>query len=259
MKAPAGRIPFGDLSGKQAVITGASSGIGRAIARELAQAGSHVLVHYARSRAAAEQVAEEIHSAGGSAETIGFDFCRGEFDAFANQVWSKMGKVDIWVNNAGADLLTGEDADLSFAEKLDRLWKVDVTGTIQLCRAASERMIQTGSGVILNIGWDQADRGMEGESAQLFSAAKNAIMGFTRSLAVSVAPAVRVNCIAPGWIRTAWGETASAAWQDRVLRETPLQRWGSPQDIAWLARFLVSDEAGYLTGQVINANGGAVR
>jgi 3-oxoacyl-[acyl-carrier protein] reductase len=84
-------------------------------------------------------------------------------------------------------------------------------------------------------------------------------MGFTRSLAVSLAPAVRVNCIAPGWIRTAWGESASAAWQERVIREIPLRRWGAPEDVARLARFLVSRDASFLTGQVINVNGGAVR
>ncbi len=100
---------------------------------------------------------------------------------------------------------------------------------------------------------------MEGDSAELFSVAKNAVMGFTRSLAVSLAPTVRVNCIAPGWIRTAWGDNTSQEWHDRVLRETPLQRWGTPADIASLARFLLSDAASYLTGQVLNANGGAIR
>ena len=120
-------------------------------------------------------------------------------------------------------------------------------------------MKTAGQGTLLNIGWDQADRGMEGDSAELFSTAKNAVMGFTRSLAVSLAPEVRVNCIAPGWIQTAWGEQASEAWQERVLRETPLGRWGQPEDIARLARFLVSEDASYITGQVINANGGAVR
>jgi 3-oxoacyl-[acyl-carrier protein] reductase len=84
-------------------------------------------------------------------------------------------------------------------------------------------------------------------------------MAFTRSLSLSLASEVRVNCIAPGWIRTAWGEQAGEIWQDRVLRETPLRRWGTPQDIARLARFLVSDDASYLTGQIVNANGGAVR
>jgi 3-oxoacyl-[acyl-carrier protein] reductase len=120
-------------------------------------------------------------------------------------------------------------------------------------------MREAGRGVILTIGWDQSDRGMEGDSGELFAAAKNAVMGFSRSLALSLAPAVRVNCIAPGWIRTAWGETASDYWQQRVLRETPLQRWGEPRDIACMARFLLSDEAGWITGQVLNVNGGAVR
>ena len=100
---------------------------------------------------------------------------------------------------------------------------------------------------------------MEGDSGELFATAKNAIMGFSRSLAVSLAPHVRVNCIAPGWIRTAWGENAGDYWQQRVLNETPLRRWGEPQDIASMARFLLSDDAAYVTGQVINVNGGAVR
>ena len=84
-------------------------------------------------------------------------------------------------------------------------------------------------------------------------------MGFTRSLSVSRAPQVRVNCIAPGWIRTAWGETAGEYWQQRVMSETPLKRWGEPQDIANMARYLLSHEASYITGQVWNVNGGAVR
>jgi 3-oxoacyl-[acyl-carrier protein] reductase len=100
---------------------------------------------------------------------------------------------------------------------------------------------------------------MEGNSGELFAASKNAIMGFSRSLALSLAPKVRVNCIAPGWIKTAWGETASQSWQQRVLNETPLKRWGFPEDIAKLARFLCSSDASFITGQVINVNGGAVR
>ena len=84
-------------------------------------------------------------------------------------------------------------------------------------------------------------------------------MSFTRSLALSLAPTVRVNCIAAGWIRTGWGDTAGEDWQQRVLRETPLGRWGEPIDVAHLARFLLSDESSYLTGQVIYANGGAER
>jgi NAD(P)-dependent dehydrogenase (short-subunit alcohol dehydrogenase family) len=109
------------------------------------------------------------------------------------------------------------------------------------------------------MGWDQADTGMEGDSGQLFAATKGAVMAFTRSLALSLAPEVRVNCLAPGWIRTSWGEKASAVWQERVRRETPLGVWGEPQDIAAVARWLVSPAARYVTGQTIRINGGAVR
>jgi 3-oxoacyl-[acyl-carrier protein] reductase len=109
------------------------------------------------------------------------------------------------------------------------------------------------------MGWDQAEAGMEGDSGELFAAVKGAVMAFTRSLALSLAPEVRVNCLAPGWIRTAWGVGASEVWQERVRRETPLGRWGEPEDVAATARWLVSPAAAYLTGQVIRINGGAVR
>lgn len=251
---------FASLSGRRAVVTGASTGIGRAIARALAAAGADVVVHYARSSAAAEQVADEVRALGRSSHVLSCDFRdAAALQAFVHDTWAWQGRIDLWVNNAGVDLLTGPGARLSYSQKLAALWEVDVRATVELAKLAGLRMKQDGGGAILNIGWDQADRGMEGDSGELFAAAKNAIMGFTRSLAVSLAPEVRVNCIAPGWIRTAWGEQAGEVWQARVLRETPLQRWGRPEDIADLARFLLSDNAAYLTGQVINANGGAVR
>ena len=143
-------------------------------------------------------------------------------------------------------------------ESFEQTMAVNTLAPLLLTQAALPALKQT-QGCILNIGWDQADRGMEGDSGELFATAKNAVMGFTRSLAVSLAPQVRVNCIAPGWIRTAWGEQAGDQWQQRVITETPLRCWGTPEDIAKLARFLLSDEASYITGQVINANGGAVR
>jgi 3-oxoacyl-[acyl-carrier protein] reductase len=120
-------------------------------------------------------------------------------------------------------------------------------------------MVAQGSGSIVTMGWDQAESGMEGDSGELFAATKGAILSFTRSLAVSLAPEVRVNSLAPGWIKTAWGQNASRAWQDRVIAETPLARWGTPEDIAAVACFLVSDSAAYLTGQVIRVNGGSIR
>jgi NAD(P)-dependent dehydrogenase (short-subunit alcohol dehydrogenase family) len=100
---------------------------------------------------------------------------------------------------------------------------------------------------------------MEGDSGQMFGATKAAVMAFSKSLAVSLAPQVRVNCLAPGWIRTAWGEGASAQWQERVQRETPLRRWGTPADVAAAARWLVSPSAAFITGQVVRINGGVVR
>ena len=252
---------FGSLENQIAVVTGSSSGIGRAMALEFAAAGADVVLHCRRSIEACREVADEVQSLGRQAEIVQGDI-RDDAAALAKLVeeaWSCFGRVDVWVNNAGVDLLTGDQAKLDFADKLAQLLDGDVRSTLLLSKEVGQRMVEAGSGCILNIGWDQSDRGMEGDSGELFSASKNAIMGFTRSLAVSLAPQVRVNCIAPGWIRTAWGEVASDVWQDRVLRETPLARWGTPQDIAKLARFLSSPDASYMTGQVINCNGGAVR
>lgn len=260
---PESRTPpnlFGKSPGSRAVVTGSSSGIGRAIALELAAAGADLILHARQSRDALEAVAEEIRGLGRQAHCELADFSDpAECERFSTVIWDKFPEIDVWVNNAGADLLTGEGRQLDYAAKLRRLLDVDVISTLLLSRSAGRRMQALGRGALLNIGWDQADRGMEGDSGELFAASKNAIMGFTRSLAVSLAPQVRVNCIAPGWIRTAWGETASDAWQQRVLKETPLQRWGTPEDIAQAARFLVSPQASFITGQIINVNGGAVR
>ncbi|MEX0728083.1 MAG: SDR family oxidoreductase [Planctomycetaceae bacterium] len=257
---------FAELTGKKAVVTGASSGIGRAIARELARAGASVVIHYGHNHDGANHLIAEISSHGGVATLLQADFSEPDAcEKLMNHAWYDQSQVDIWVNNAGADVLTGAATEWNYAEKLQALWEIDVRSTVTLSRLVGERMknrddVESGpKGVIINLGWDQADRGMAGESGELFATAKNAVMGFSRSLAVSLAPEVRVNCIAPGWIRTAWGEQAGPAWQERVLQETPLKRWGNPEDVAHLVRFLVSNEASYLTGQVIYANGGAVR
>ncbi|MGQ0633612.1 MAG: SDR family NAD(P)-dependent oxidoreductase [Planctomycetaceae bacterium] len=251
---------FANLTGLTAVVTGSSTGIGRAIALELARGGADLVIHCRRETADAQAVAAECRKLGRRAAVLTSDFSStAALAPFVDRAWEELGPPQIWVNNAGADVLTGPDAKRSYEGKLQSLLDVDVRATVVLSRLAGQRLRAGGGGTIVNIGWDQADRGMEGDSGELFAAAKNAIMGFTRSLAASLAPEVRVNCIAPGWIRTAWGERAGDEWQQRVLRETPLQRWGTPQDIAWLARFLASREAAYLTGQVVNANGGAIR
>lgn len=252
---------FADLTGKTAVVTGSSTGIGRAIALEFAAAGAALIVHYNRSKKAAEETVELIRQRTGVAPAVlQWDLSdESKWEAFVGRCQSELGEIDTWVNNAGVDLLTGSGRDLTAQQKLQKLLAVDVNATVHLSRIVGQKMKKRGSGTILNIGWDQADRGMGGDSGELFATSKNAIMGFSRSLAVSLAPEVRVNCIAPGWIKTAWGEQASEHWQQRVLDETPLNRWGTPEDIAKTARFLASDDAGFVTGQVINVNGGAVR
>ena len=222
-----------DLDGQTAVVTGSSSGIGRAIALELARAGADVVVHARKSAAAAADVARQIGDGGGSARIILSDLATVEGqDALLDQAWQWRDRVDIWINNAGADILTGEAAGWTVERKLAALLQIDVTATIRLGRLAGARMKAAGGGTIVNIGWDGAWRGMGGETAELYAAAKGAVMAFTRSLAQSLAPEVRVNCVAPGWIKTAWGQQASDRWQDRARRESLLRRWGTPEEVA---------------------------
>jgi 2-amino-4-hydroxy-6-hydroxymethyldihydropteridine diphosphokinase len=251
--------PGRELSGKRALVTGSTGGIGRAIALELASAGADVIIH-GRRVDALEVGLLEVQRQGVRGGHIQVNF-RDRFacESFARQAWSVWGGIDIWVNNAGTDTLTGEAGSWSFERKLQELWAVDVSATIALSRHVGQRMKQSGGGVIINMGWDQAETGMEGDSGQLFAAAKGAVMAFTKSLAVSLAPEVRVNCLAPGWIKTAWGERASEKWQDRAKRESLLKRWGTPEDVAKTARWLASPAAAFITGQIIRVNGGAVR
>jgi len=246
-----------ELIGRTAVVTGSSSGIGRAIAIELATAGAAVVVHAGHNASAAEDVADHIEGLGGRAEVVVLDLLEtAAHESLVEAAWKWRYDVDIWVNNAGADVLTGPAAEMSFEQKADLLWKVDVLSTIRLARMAAQRMANSGGGSILNIGWDGARRGMAGDSGELFAATKGAIMAFSRSLAQSAAKNVRVNCIAPGWIKTAWGETVGSEWQNRAKDESLLGRWGTPEDIAKVARFLVSDDAQFINGQVVDVNGG---
>jgi 3-oxoacyl-[acyl-carrier protein] reductase len=247
------------LDGLRAAVTGSTSGIGRAIALELARHGADVLVH-GRNVSAGETVASLIGAMGRRAAFHAADFAvRSAHGPFADAAWDKWSGIDVWVNNAGADVLTGGAWHAPFEDKLDTLLAVDVTATVQLSRAIGERMHKRGRGVIINIGWDQAETGMAGDSGQLFGAAKGAVMAYSKSLAVTLAPHVRVNCLAPGWIKTAWGDGASQEWQDRVRRETPLERWGTPEDVAAAAAWLASPAATFITGQVVRVNGGVVR
>jgi NAD(P)-dependent dehydrogenase (short-subunit alcohol dehydrogenase family) len=153
-------------------------------------------------------------------------------------------------------VLTGEPARWNFERKLDELLQVDVRATMILARHLGRGMRERAGGAVVTIGWDQAHSGMEGDSGELFAAVKGAVMAFTKSLAKSLAPQVRVNCVAPGWIRTAWGEGASEAWQRRAVRESMLGRWGEPEDIAAAVHWLLSPDAAFVTAQVLPVNGG---
>ncbi len=256
----ASKNPARELLGCRVVVLGSTSGIGRAVALRLGEAGADVIVHGRRSRDQAEEVAGRIRQAGSKSAVLMADLGdRSAGDELVDAAWNLWGGLDAWLHLAGADTLTGPDAKLPFDAKLDKLWEVDVVATIRLCREVGRRMKAEGSGSIVTMGWDQAETGMEGDSGELFAATKGAVLAFTRSLALSLAPEVRVNAVSPGWIKTAWGESASTPWQERVLRETPLARWGTPEDVADACRFLVGPGSYFLTGQVVRVNGGAVR
>jgi 3-oxoacyl-[acyl-carrier protein] reductase len=245
------------LSGKTAVVTGSSSGIGRAIALRLAAAGANVLVHARRNEKGAEEVAAVTRQQGVQSAVVMADLSVApQRDRFVADAWNWRGAIDILVNNAGADTLTGEAAKWPFERKLEALWQVDVMGSVSLTRILGEQMKRRGTGSIVNMGWDQAEHGMAGDSGEMFGATKAAVMAFTRSAAQSLAPEVRVNCVAPGWIKTAWAENASDYWQKRAVNESLLGRWGTPEDVAAAVEFLVSDAASFITGQVLAVNGG---
>lgn len=247
------------LAGQWALVTGSSSGIGRAIAIELATSGANIIVHGFRKAAAAEQLAEALRSKGVRSESILCDLSQPAGRHELVERSNTIAPLDILINNAGVDVLTGDAANWTFEKKLEALWQVDVTATLEVSRAVGETMKQRGSGSIVNIGWDQAATGMEGDSGEMFAATKGAVMAFTRSLAKSLAPAVRVNCVAPGWIKTDWGDEASGYWQQRAIDESLLQRWGTPEDVAQAVRFLVSPQAAFITGQILDVNGGQRR
>jgi 3-oxoacyl-[acyl-carrier protein] reductase len=248
------------LEGKVVLVTGASSGIGQAIATACARAGADLAITYRRNREGAEETAAEIRRLLRRCEVLATDVSRAEDVAsLAAGLRARFGRVDVWINNAGADILTGEGARLSRLEKLDLLLAVDVRGTILASWAAVDLLrTQPAGGVIINMSWDHATQGMAGEDPMLYSAAKGGVMSFSKSLARDVAPSIRVNILAPGFIETAFGEEAGSDWTREVEERTPLRRWGTPEDVAGAAVYLASDAAAFLTGQVIMVNGGVV-
>lgn len=249
-----------NLKGRKAVVTGASSGIGRAIALALAAAGCDVVVNYRASAAAAAEVVTAIRDLGVAGHAVQADV--GDPAACADLVarsCALLGTPDIWINNAGADILTGAGARASDAEKLQRLLRVDLGGTIHCCWSVLPHMRTAGRGVIVNMSWDLAVSGLPGRNPQMFAAVKAGVLGFSRALAHDVAPQVRVNVLAPGWIRTAFAEhDMTPEYFEQRRREIPLGRFGAARDVAAAAVYLASDDACYVTGQVLNVNGGLI-
>ena len=173
------------------------------------------------------------------------------------QAFEALGDVEVWVNNAGADVLTGEAARWPAERKLDALLELDLKATIRCSRLVAARMRP--GGCILNLGWDHATLdGMAGENPELFAAVKAGVLGFSKSFARSVAPQVRVNVLCPGWIETAFGAGADRDFYAEVEAQTPLRRWGRPEDVAGAAVWLASPAAAFITGQAVNLNGGTV-
>jgi 3-oxoacyl-[acyl-carrier protein] reductase len=241
-------------------VTGASSGIGRAIAEAYAAEGAVVLLTHRASPERAHAVADAIASRGGRAHVRQADLAsRQACERLVADARDELGRVDVWVNNAGADVLTGEAATWEWERKLDVLLAVDLKGTIACSYAVGEVMRrQERGGAIVNMSWDHVTTGMAGDDPQLFAAVKGGVLAFSKSLALALAPEVRVNVLSPGWIETSFGEQVDRAFHRSVAQDTPMGRWGSPEDVAAAALYLASPEAAFVTGQAVNVNGGVV-
>ena len=246
-----------DLRGRTALVTGGSRGIGRACCRSFAEAGAKVVVNYRVEAPSAELVVQRIREAGGEAFALGADVSRRpEAEMLADEAVDRFGGLDILVNNAG--IWRGSPIDEMSDGEWEEMLAVNLTGTFQATRAAVPHMKRAGSGRIINISSTAGQRGEAFHSH--YAATKGAVISFTKSLAVELAPeGIQVNCVAPGWVESDMTrQSLDGPDRERILREIPLARAAQPEEIAGAVLFLASDLASFITGEILNVNGGAV-
>jgi 3-oxoacyl-[acyl-carrier protein] reductase len=246
------RVP--ELDGRIALITGASRGIGRATALELAAAGAAVGVNYRSDAAGATAVVGEIEAAGGRALALQADVANPEeAAALVARCEDELGEIDALVCNAGItrDNLIARISPQDF----DDVIATNLGGAFHVCQAAARRMLRRRRGAIVTM---SSIVGIHGNAGQTnYSASKAGLIGLTKSLAKEIGSrGVRVNCIAPGYIATELTDVLPESSRDALLASTPLGRLGEPEDIARCVRFLVSDAAGFVTGTVLAVDGG---
>lgn len=239
---------------KVAVVTGASRGIGRAIALELGRRGNFVVVNYNGSAEKAEAVKQEIEAAGGEACAMQCDVSDyGACEAFMKDVIKEYKRIDILVNNAG---VTRDGLLMQMKEEdFDTVVDTNLKGAFHTIRFAARQMLKQRSGRIINL---SSVVGLRGNGGQVnYSASKAGIIGLTKSAARELASrGITVNAIAPGFIETEMTAVLPEETKAATLKEIPLQKFGKPEDVAQAAAFLASEEAAYITGQVLCVDGG---
>ncbi|MBI4316220.1 MAG: 3-oxoacyl-[acyl-carrier-protein] reductase [Chloroflexi bacterium] len=243
-----------DLQGKAALVTGASRGIGKAIALELAKRGAKVAVNYAKNADAADEVVAAIKTSGGEAVALQADVADTKAAAaLVKSAHEAFGRLDILVNNAG----TTRDMVIMMMpeEDWDTVMNTNLKSAFNCSKAAVKIMMRRRGGRIINI---SSVSGVMGNAGQTnYSASKAGLIGFTKALAREVAPRnITVNAIAPGFIPTELTATMPEALKTATLNAIPLGRWGTAQEVADAVAFLASDQAAYITGQTLNVDGG---
>lgn len=242
------------LQDKVAIVTGGSRGIGRATCVALAGAGAHVVINYSGNEAAAAETLRLVREAGGNGEVARFDVAdHAAVDAAISEIAKRHGRLDILVNNAGISL---DQILLRIKpEELERTLAVNVGGTLWCCKAAMRVMMRKRQGRIVNLSSVVGEAGNPGQA--VYSSSKAAILGLTKSLAREYASrGVTVNAVAPGFIETDMTSTLPDAVKESAIAQTPLGRMGTADDIAAAVLYLASDEAAFVTGQVLRVNGG---